>query len=490
MATTSTGLSSPGIGSGLDVNSIVTQLVSLERRPITALQTGAQRIQTQISGMGQLQSLTSGLRDAASALAKEEAFETLNVSSSDTSALTATVTSGGSPAVGSYIVATTSLAGAQTTASAASDYLSSTALAGSGTLTISLGSWDSGLTSFTPKAGATAVDITVEADDTLAEVRDKINAANAGVSAAIVTDSTGARLTLRSLETGASNGFRVTTADDDGQHTDAAGLSRLAFDPPTTTRTTRTMAAADAVISVNGVELRSATNTFEGAIDGMTLTAAKAPASNVTLTVGANTESVKQLVSRFVAAYNALAKFMSAQTRYNAETQQAGIFQGDSGVVSLYNRLRSMVSQDSYAASSLRNLSSVGIELQKDGTLQVNNSRLESALKNLPQLAAALSADVAGQPMLSGSMVRIKGWADGLLESTGTLPGRTKSLQSQLQANQRRQEQLEDRVAAVEKRLRAQYTALDSTMSRASALSSYVSQQITALENFNSASSS
>jgi flagellar hook-associated protein 2 len=482
---TSTGLSSPGIGSGLDVNSIVSQLVALERRPIATLQGTATRLQTQLSGIGQMQSLVSAVRDAAGALASADTFEALSVSSSDTTALTATVTTGGSPAAGSYLISTTSLAAAQTTASAAAQYLAATDLAGAGTLTLSLGTWNADLSQFDAKAGATPVDIVVAADDTLASVRDKINAANAGVSAALITDTSGVRLTLRSTATGAANGFRLVANDADGVHTDAAGLSRLAFNPPGgANQTQRTMPAADAVATVNGVEVRSATDTLAGVIEGLDIKLAKAPATNVTLTVGANTDSVKQQIARFVAAYNALAKFLSAQTRYDAATGQAGLFQGDSSVVGLQTQMRSLVGGASFASPALQTLSSMGVELQKDGTLQVSGGRLDAALKNLPELAAALSRQMAGQPMLTGSMVKFKSWADSLLGSDGTLPGRTKSLQTRLTSNQRDQDRLESRVALIEKRLRAQYTALDATMSRANALSSSVSQGITALENF------
>ncbi|MBL8328407.1 MAG: flagellar filament capping protein FliD [Rubrivivax sp.] len=489
MTTTSSGLSSPGVGSGLDVNSIVKQLVTLERRPITSLQTNANRLQTQISGLGQLQSLTSAVRDTAGVLADADTFTAISAISSDAASLGAVTTSGGTPVAGTYSISTTSLAATQTTASAAADYLSAASLAGEGTLTLNLGRWNADMSQFTPKAGSPAVDIVVSATDTLANVRDKINALNAGVNAAIISDTTGVRLTLRSTATGADNGFRLTANDVDTQHVDGSGLSRLAFDPAAgTTRTTRTMAAADAVMSINGVEVRSATDTFEGAIEGLTLTARKAPASNVTLTVGANTDAVKQQISRFVAAYNALAKFLASQTRYDPATQQAGLFQGDSSVLGLANQMRTMVGSSSHAAPTMTNLSSLGVELQKDGTLQINSARLDSALKNLPELASALSREVSGQPMLTGSMVKFKAWADGMLDSGGTLPGKTKALQSRLDSNQKQQERLEDRVAAIEKRLRAQYTSLDTTMSRANALSSYVSQQITAFQNFNKAS--
>lgn len=485
MATTSTGLSSPGVGSGLDVNSIVTQLVSLERRPISALQTTAARLQTEISGIGQLQSLTSAFKDAASALADPAVYSRVIATSSDSTVMAATAS--GTPLAGTYSIETVAQSSTQTTASAAGDYLSSSELAGAGTLTLSTGLWASDMASFTPKTGQTSTSIEIFATDTLANVRDKINAANAGVSAAIVTDTTGARLTLRGTSTGAESGFRLSVVDADGQVTDASGLSRLAFDPPGgASRTQRTMAASDAVAKINGVEVSSSTDTFDGAIEGLSLKLGKAPASNVTLTVGANSDSVKQLLSKFVAAYNALAKFLSTQTRYDASTGQAGVFQGDSGVLGVSNQLRSLTGSRSMASPTFQGMSSLGIEMLKDGTLQINSSRLETALKNLPELAAALSRDVASQPLLTGSMVKFKSWADGLMQSTGALPGRTQSLKARLTANAKQQAQLEDRVAAVEKRLRAQYSALDTKMSRATALSSYVSQQMTAIQNANS----
>jgi flagellar hook-associated protein 2 len=485
MATTATGLSSPGVGSGLDVNSIVSQLVALERRPIQTLQASANRLQTQLSGMGQLQSLFSTLRDAAAALAKPDAFTGMSVSSGDTSVVTASMGSTGSAAAGTYTVLATSLSSAQTLANGAGQFNASTDTVGSGTLTLRLGSWDDGVTTFTPKAGSVDLPITIASTDTLADVRDKINAANAGVSAALITDTTGVRLTIRSIATGAENGFRLAATDDDSVNGDAAGLSRLAYDPPGgATQMTRTQPAADARATINGIEVRSATDTFAGVVEGLSIKIAKPSATAVTLTVGQNTESVKQLVNKFVAGFNGVAKFLSGQTGYNAETKQAGLFQGDSSVVGLQTQLRSLLGSSSFASPEFQTLSSLGVELQKDGTLSVNGSRLDAALANLPAVAAAFSRDTAGQPALTGAAVRFKTWADGLLDATGTLPGRNKSLQDRIKANQRDQDRMESRVALVEKRLRAQYTALDTTMSKASALSSQVSQQMTALANF------
>src|SRR5580765_5176557 len=194
-------VSSAGIGSGLDVNSIITQLMAIEQQPLTVLQTKATTIQSTVSEYGKIKSAISTMRDLASKLA-----------------------STGSSA-GTYSVEVQKLASVQTLATAVQP---ATAALGGGTLHIELGTWGAGETSFTPKAGATAVDVTVAATDTLADVRDKINASGAGVTALVMTDSTGSRLLIRSNATGAENGFRTTVADDDGGNADAAGLSTLA----------------------------------------------------------------------------------------------------------------------------------------------------------------------------------------------------------------------------------------------------------------------
>lgn len=484
MATTS-GLSSPGIGSGLDVNSIVTQLVALERRPIQSLQTTAQKLQTQLSGMGQLQGLFSTLKDAASALADPKSFQAMTTNSSDATSITATASSTTLPSVGSYAVVATSLSAAQTLANAAGQFSSATSTVGSGTLTLRIGKWADDLSGFTPKTDSVDVPITVTVDDTITTIRDKINAANAGVTAALVTDTTGVRLTLRSNATGADSGFRLSAADGDGVNTDAAGLSRLAYDPAGgASQMLRTTAAADARATVNGIDVRSATDTFDGIVEGLSIKLTKATTTPVTINVTRNTDSVKQLVSKFVAAYNGVSKFLSGQTGYNAETKQAGLFQGDSSVVGLQTQLRSLLASSSLASGEFQTFSSLGVELQKDGTVNLNGAKLEKALTNLTEVSQALARDTDGQPALTGAAVRFKDWADALLQSGGAIAGRNASIKSRITANQADQSRMEARVALVEKRLRAQYSALDTTMSKMNALSTSVTQQMTALSNF------
>jgi len=480
------GLSSPGVGSGLDVNAIVTQLTSAERRPILNLQVKASTLQAKLSGIGQLQSTMSGLQDAAKKLGAASTYEAMSVTSSESASVTASLASGTTPALGSFSIGVTSLAAGQTLVSGSGQFTAATQTVGSGTLTLTLGEWQTGNV-FAPKSGSTPTTVTIAAGDSLSAIRDKINAANAGVSASLVTDASGVRLSLQSTATGAVNGFRLTVADDDGLNADAAGLSRLAYDPQNAAaQMSRTISAADAVATVNGIEVKSASNVFTGALQGVSFTARKVTTANLTVTVGKDTASVRQAVNGFVSAYNTLAKFLSDQTKYDPATKQAGMFQGNSAVVGIFNQLKSTTVASTTASATFKTLSSMGIEVQRDGTLQVSSTKLDKALNNLDEMKTAMTATSAA-PGAAGLGKRFQTMTDGLLAVTGgTVPNMTKSLQSQLVANQKDQTRYQERVAEVEKRLRKEYLSLDTTVSKLNSLNSYVSQQISMLQKSSS----
>jgi len=478
--TTATGsISSAGIGSGLDVSSIVSSLMAVETQPLTKLQTVASTMQTKLSAFGQMQSFVSSFRDAAAQLQTASNYAVTTATSSDTTSVGASSTTKAIP--GSYAVSVTSLASTQSTVSASGQFSAGTDAVGTGSITISLGTWSTGQTSFTAKSGSTDVVIPIGAsENTLAGIRDKINAANAGVSATLVTDATGTRLALQSSATGAANGFRVTVSDDDAANTDALGLSRLAFDPPSaTTGTTLTQSAANTKASINGIAVETTGSTLSDVVDGMTFNLSKVTTTPVTVSVTRNTDSVKSLVTNFVAAYNALASFLSSATSYDASTKTAALLQGDATTTGLQNQLRSMVAQAGKASGTFGTLSDIGLEFQKDGRLKVNDTKLSAALSNLPELTKAMTNVDTATPTNNGFAKSLTAWADGLLGSTGSLTGKTKSIQSQIASNQKDQDNLSTRLTAIEARIRAQYTALDTTMSNANALSKYVTQQIT-----------
>lgn len=471
-------ISSAGIGSGLDVSSIIASLMNVEKQPLTKLQSVATTMQTKLSAFGQMQSLASSFRDAAANLKSADAYKVTTATSSDASVTASSTTKA---VTGAYAVAVNSLSSTQTTVGASGQFASGADVVGTGTITISLGTWSTGQTAFTAKPGANAVVIPIDASkNTLTAIRDKINAANAGVSATIVTDASGSRLAFQSSATGASNGFKVSVVDDDLADTDAAGLSRLAFDPPNlTTGMALTQSAANTKATINGIAVETAGNTLADVVDGITFNLSKVTTSPVTVSVTRNTDSVKSLITGFVASYNALSSFLSSATQYDAATKTAALLQGDATTTSLQNQLRSTISQPGLASSAFGTLSSMGLEFQKDGRLSINDTKLTAALTKLPELATAMSNADLATPANDGFARKITAWADGLLSTSGTLSGKTKSIQSQINANSKDQEKMSDRIAAIEKRITAQYTALDATMSNAKALSNYVTQQIT-----------
>lgn len=476
--TSATGtISSAGIGSGLDVNSIVTSLMNVERQPLTRLQSAATLLQTKLSAFGQMKSIASALQDAARPLFSADSYSLTNAGSSDPSSVSAGTSTKAVPGI--YSVSVSSLSAAQSVVSAAGQFADGTAVVGTGSITIRLGAWSTGQTAFTPKAGSSDITIPIGAsENTLAAVRDKINAANAGVSAAIVTDASGSRLALQSSATGSANGFRVTVADSDGGNADAAGLSRLAYDPAGgAAQLTLAQSAADTQATINGIAVTASSNTLDNVIDGITFSLGKVTTQPVSVNVTRNTDAIKAKVASFVAAYNSLNSFLASATKYDPAAKQGALLQGDGTTTGIQNQLHSLVSQGSQASTAFATMSSLGIQVQKDGSLKLDDVKFAAAMANLPELTKALSAVDAANPVADGIGKRFAVWTEKLLASNGSIPGKTSALQSQLTFNQKSQDKFNDRLVDVEKRLRAQYTTLDTTMSKANALASYIKQQ-------------
>ena len=482
-------ISSAGIGSGLDVTSIISSLMAVESLPLTALQSKATTLQTNLSAFGQVQSLVSSLQDAASALSDPTQYNQTSTSSTDSSSVSATTSSGA--AAGVYSVSVSALAAGQSIVSPVGQYTDGTSVVGTGSLTIQLGSWSADKTTFTAGTGA-AVTVPIGASsNTLAGVAAAINAANAGVSASVVTDASGARLALQSSVSGVANGFKVTAADADGNNTDNAGLSRLAYDPQNSVnQMTLAQAAANTVATINGIPVTSNTNSLSGVIGGINFNLGKTTTQPVSINVTANTAPISSNVTAFVSAFNALNTFLATETKYDPTSDTAAPLQGDSTAVSIQNQMHSLISQMTGASSQFSTLSSLGVQLQTDGSLSLNSTTFNTALTNLPQLTKALSNVDATTTSNNGFGKIFSNWATGLLNTGGTLTGKTASIQSSITSNQKDQDALNTQLAATQARLQAQYTALDSTMSQATALAAYVQQQFYAKSSFGSSSSS
>lgn len=482
-STTSATLTSLGLGSGLDAESIVTKLVALERQPITKLQTEASTIQSKISAFGKIQSAVSTLRDAAAKLTTPDLWASTTATSSDETIAKVTTSSGA--ATGNYAVVVSSLAAAQTTVTNTA-VSSSTATVGSGTLTIDTGSWAADNT-FTQKSGTSSVSISIADTDTLEGIRDKINNSGAAVKASIVKDaSTGAaKLVMNSTATGASNGFRIQA---DASST--SGVAALAFDPAnSTTGTTRTQSATNASATINGVAVSSETNTISGALTGIDIKVNKVSSTAVSVNVEQDNTTITAAIQAFATAYSSLYSTIKSNTKYDDSTKTAATLQGDSTAVGMGNRLRTLLGATSSASSVFTSLSSLGLEVQSGGSLTVNSTKLTSALSNLAEVKKAFSAADTSGGGADGFATRFRSLADEFLGTEGPLTSRTTGLNTLVKNNSKRQDELDARATLYEKRLRAQYSALDTKMSQISSTSNYVTQMINSLNATNKSSS-
>jgi len=474
-------ISSPGVGSGLDVNSIVTQLVAIERQPIVQLQTQANSLQTKLSAFGKLQSDLSALRDAASALTRPSSWSDTTGTSSDPASVAVTTDSTNLP--GTYTVQVSKLAQAQSNVS--KTYGATTDMVGEGTIHVELGSWDADTNAFTAKTGATAIDISIGPPaKSLAEVRDIVNAANAGITATVLTDASGSRLVFRSSATGAANGFKLTVTDVDGNNVDTAGLSALAFDPSVGVVTMgQAMAAANASALINGAPVSSASNTLNNVIDGLTLTLQHETTTAVQVTTAPDKDAIRKKVETFVSAYNDLNKEIAAQTKFDAATKTAGALQGDSAAVGLRNSLRNTLLGTSAASTTFTRMADIGFDVQQDGSIKLDSKKLDNALANLPEMKKLFSASDTLVQANNGFATLVRTLADTALGVDGSIAARSEGLRDRISANEKRQAALEVRVSQTEARLRKQYTALDTKMGQLQSLSSYVSQQVALLNS-------
>lgn len=463
-------ISSPGIASGLDIQSIVSQLVALEKAPLTQLKSQASSLQTKLSTMGNIKSQVSALGDAAAKLSKDSGWNAVKATSSNPTAIGVTVKAG-APAT-SITMEVQNLAKAQSTASAAVP--AGTAM-GTGRMTIQLGQWSG--SSFT--AGSSApVNIDIAAgQDSLSSIATRINDANAGVSATVLRDASGERLLLRSKATGEENAFRITVTDDDGDDTDAAGLSRLAFDVGNANGMSRSQNAENARATINNVPVTSASNTLSGTLTGMTIQLNQLTTAPVNIDVSNDTEAIRSNVKAFVDAYNTLNTTLANAVRYDEGSKTAGPLQGDSTAVGLQNALRGMMRSVS-ASTPFSRLSDVGIEFKSGGKLEINATKMDAALGNLDNLKA-LFTTTSSDPTAAGFGWKIKRFADGLNAADGTVSNKTQALQASIKRNNLDQERINDKAARSEKRLLAQYNAMDAAVGSLNGLNAFVSQQIT-----------
>lgn len=380
------GITSTGIGSGLDVESLVSQLVQAEAKaPTQRLNRKEANLQAELSALGSVKGALSDFRSSLSKLNDLSAFQKRSASSSDSSLFTASATS--DAAEGSYGVEVSQTAQAHKIASSA--FAESGTVVGTGELTFQFGTYDSGANSFSVNPDKASQTVTIDSTaNTLEGVRDAVNEADIGVQATIVNDGTGARLVFASEDSGEANSLKVGVADDDGNNTDTNGLSQLAYDPTAAAGSgknlSETVAARDAEAIIDGITVTSDTNTLSNVIDGVSITLKEAdPGNTQTLDVSLNKGSVESAVNGFVESFNAAINNFNQLTDYDPETEKAGPLIGDATVRSVESQMRSLISDTVPGLDgAVRSLADIGISTQRDGTLAVDSGELSDALEN------------------------------------------------------------------------------------------------------------
>ncbi|MDI1299331.1 flagellar filament capping protein FliD [Methylotenera sp.] len=411
-------ISSPGIGSGLDVNSIVTSLMAIEQKPLTAVTQQKTDYQSQISAYGTLKSSLSTFQTAVSALSSASKFNAQTVSSSNATVFTATAN--GTASLGDSVITVNQLAKSQKLTFAGTANVADTV--GTGNLTISFGTYNPATAvapitpnSFTPNTAKTDVSITIDSsNNTLTGVRDAINASNSSVSATIVNDGNINHLVITSKDTGEVNTLKITTTDSDGNNTDNLGLSQLAYDPTAAVGSGQNMsqmqAAKNAMLNIDGIDVVKSSNTITDAISGVTLNLLATSADNVNLSVASNKDAVKASVTAFVDAYNKLDTSLRSLTNYDPTGKKSGALLGDATTRSVITKLKSVMTNAITSNGAFSSLSQIGVSFQATGQLALNSTKLDSAVaSNFSDIASLFATSAkATDPQISYSSSSIK----------------------------------------------------------------------------------
>jgi flagellar hook-associated protein 2 len=359
-----------GIGSGLDIKSIVDGLAQAERAPKEALI--KQREELNAARVSALADAAAGIDSFASALSSLISGGSLfsQPSVSDPALLSATAAPGARLTSLSAQIEVVQIAKAQTLQSVS--LADASAPVGQGDLTL------------TSPAGSFTVTIDAS-NDSLSGLVAAINAQGTGVTASTVTDSTGARLLLKGA-TGEANAFTLSVPDGT-----ASGLERFAYGSSVSGGMSAAQTAQDAIVRLDGVEVRRASNSFKDLIEGVQIDLKRAaPGSTINLGLTRPTAAIEQALGDFVLAYNEFAKALAAQTSAGQGGSAAGPLRGDVGMRDLQRQLAQLPSAVLNSQGTIKTLAEIGVATNRDGTLTLNTARLKTALETDPLGVEAL----------------------------------------------------------------------------------------------------
>jgi len=443
-------ITSTGIGSGLDIDSLVSKLVAAERSAgQTRIDNKKTQLTEQFSAMATLMGAMSGLQASMNSLVSAGSFTSRSVSVSDEAAFTAKANA--SAAAGSYDVQVKQLAKSAQLGSEA--FGSASATVGTGTLTIAVGD-----SSFSIEVG--------EGGNSLTSIRDAINksAANTGVQASLLTDVEGTHLVLTSMKTGADRALTVTASGGNG------GLEQLE-------NMEVRSEAQDAILFVSGYEIHSGSNTVSNAIEGVTLTlkAPTAVGSTVLLGVERDDAAIQDAAKKFVDAYNSLASTIKSLSRYDVSTGSAGTLLGDAMLRNIESQVRKLVSSPvSGVNGNYTTLASLGLTTQADGRLQLDGVKFNAALEANPGAVSDIFASD------NGVAVKLADLMGSKTSTTGELTVRSSNITDTLVDLKDKQDVLNARMKVIEQRYFKQFNALDTLLGQlnttASSLDSWLAR--------------
>lgn len=439
----STIISSTGIGSGLDIGSIVTSLTTAHGlAQNTQLSDRKTNLTAQVSAYGTFKSALDTLQATLTTLKSPKALAGRTVSLGDDTIATASATSGAIPA--QYSLTVENLATAASLSSKA--FASVDTAVGTGALVIAV--------------GGNSVTINIDStDNTLSGIAAAINGApnNPGVTASILTTIDGSRLVLSGTATGAANAVTVTQSGGDG------GLAALVYDPanPTTTKLTQTQAALNANFTVNGFPATSASNQVTSVIAGVTVNLLKttAVATPTTLTVGTDSAGAQTSIGTFVTALNGLITSIHGLTSYDPTTHAAGPLLGNATLESFQNQLAKVLDQVQSGNTSVgTSLASLGITANPQGTYDTNSIKLGNAL------SASLDTVTSFFGGTQGIATQLDGLIAQYTQAGGLLDSINQGLQTGLSDVARQQSQLDARLKTYAATLTLQYNAMDTAV--------------------------
>ncbi|WP_300455294.1 flagellar filament capping protein FliD [Accumulibacter sp.] len=468
-------ISSPGLGSNLDVNSIVSQLMALEKRPLTELAKKEAGLQAKISALGSLQGAISALQTAAgnlvpaSGTTATQKFSVFKSAVSDATIASASTSS--SAVAGTYSLEVTQLAKQHSIAtSTTATPFSGTdgTLPTGGTLTLSLDTVPAGT------SPTKTTDITLADGATPEQVRDAINNASAGVSAVVINGVAGKQLVLTGDTAGSNQFIRLS------------GIAGLAYNPNDAPAPTdafvQSQAAQGSSFKLNGIAVTAATNTVTTALDGVTLTLLKGPEApatslSTTLTISKDNSSLTSGLNALVKALNEFNTTANSLGSYNPTTKVAGALNGDSTLRTAQSSVRNSLGEipSALSGATLQRLSDVGVSLQKDGKWTVDSSKLTKAISEnfsgVANLVAAYSA-------------KLKSAADGLVGTDGLIAARSAGLNTSIKSLDKQSDVISSRLTQIEARYRRQFTALDTLVSGMTTTSNFLTQQLANLPTY------